>query len=296
VKKGLHEVGDVGEDVYKGGRRVVRKAGNVVKKGLHEVGDVAEDVGKGTAKVAKKVGKGALKVVKFVGLKANPVLMAARNSFLLLLKLNIGNLAGALYKLKTSNDSHYEKARRRFTNLGGSEEAFDNNVMRGGKKKPILGIKLIGADGSVSYLYAEPVSTGTIVAGALSVTAAVLPVVLQSVQGSKVDKSIGEGQVSQEEANAMADSVDGATPEQKKRIAQSIMNGVPLEEAAMSEGLEVSSNAWIWWTLGITAAVGVGIALYYMSKNANTTSSKPSTRPRVSAKPMVKPVTIKITR
>lgn len=85
---------------------------------------------KAIQKIKDKLKKGGKILIKF-----NPATASARNSFLLLLKLNVFNLARKLYKLQQTNP---QKLKSFWEKIGGNYRTLSVNIGLGAKQKPQL--------------------------------------------------------------------------------------------------------------------------------------------------------------
>lgn len=136
------------------------------KGGVYGPDDVA-DIGslksivKKVADKVKAAPKAVVTAVKNVAKAGAKVVAAApRNAFLLLVRLNVRNMAKALYSRKNDN-----KLKNAWENLGGDFSALIKAAEEGSKKKPILGNDEIG----------EPATVSAALASAASIIAALAP-------------------------------------------------------------------------------------------------------------------------
>ena len=167
---GLGEAGDEEGD-YVLGKTKVGKFFSNIKAGVKKVGQAVATGAKTVAnKVLKPIAKG---VMKF-----NPVSIAVRNAYLLMLKLNVFNISSRLQK----NPAAYAKVKKMFVDTLQGKEANLKKQIDIGTKKGLRGL----GDLTVTGLGVEPVTTTAVV------TAASVPVIETLKALDDKDKSEGK--------------------------------------------------------------------------------------------------------
>ncbi len=207
------------------------------------------------------------KIVKAVK-KVAPPLVAARNAFLLAMKLNFGGIAS---KAKTAmgakvpgHKNAYDKFKKLFVQrLGGSEKALKKAIDKGYKKKPLFkklkGKKLNGIEG-VDYVTMEGVYGLGEIALAASLAAAA-PLLIAAVKifkdsGLIKDGEDGDitaslengGEIAVDQSNTFATAEDAKTANDVSTAAENEPGG---------DG-EDKTKKYLMWGGGALALIGIG--------------------------------------
>lgn len=178
-------------------KNVVDKAKDVVEKVVDKVEETAKDVADKTKEISKDVWEGIKKY--------NPASIAARNAFLLLLKLNIFKYASKLgYGYVSEND-----AKARGYNLSKWKDAVNKRLQLedtwekiGGSKSSLRSNVKIGAKKSNVHFsgLGEPI---TVTVAAAASVIAVLKQFLDAIDPKAIDPNATDEELSPEEQSAM---------------------------------------------------------------------------------------------
>ena len=212
-------------------KRDVKKAlrdkygkGSDYRKAKAKAKDIVKDEKKDT--LNKYGGTFTRRVV--VKLAAAPV----RNAFLSVVSLNIGNVGAAIGKIKDKDPERYNKILTKFYNWGGTKSNLDGAVKDGMSKKPILGIKVISANGE--YYNVTGAEVASIITAASALLGAIVPIIKGSKDAPKVDPNLPDSPYSDDERQKVVDEVNSSsvyTEEQKKLIVSGLNAGLDLGTA-----------------------------------------------------------------
>lgn len=221
-------------------RKHKRKLKRAVKKGLRDKYGKGSDYRKAKAK-AKDIVKDEKKdtLNKYGGTFARRVVVnlaaaPVRNAFLSVVSLNVGNVGAALGKIKDKDPERYNKILTKFYNWGGTKSNLDGAVKDGMSKKPLLGVKVISANGEYYNV------TGAGVAAFITAATPLLGVIVPIIKGftdkdaPKLDPDLPDSPHSVAERQQLIDAVNSSsvyTEEQKKLIVSGLNAGLDLGTA-----------------------------------------------------------------
>jgi len=217
----------------RGLKRAVKKAlrdkygkGSDYRKAKAKAKDIVKDEKKDT--LNKYGGTFTRRVV--VKLYAAPT----RNAFLAIVSLNIGNVGAAIGKIKDKDPERYNKILTKFYNWGGTKSTLDGAVKDGMSKKPILGIKVISANGEYYNVAGEGVAA--FILEATPLLGVIVPIIKGFIDkdAPNLDPDLPDSPYSDEVRQEVIDKVNSSseyTEEQKKLIVLGLNSGLDLGTA-----------------------------------------------------------------
>lgn len=151
-------------------------------------------------KIKDKLKKGGKILIKF-----NPATVSARNSFLLLLKLNIFNLARKLYKLQKTNP---QKLKSFWEKIGGNARTLSIAIGQGAKQKPQFS--------GIGFAPAIPAALATATPIILKIKSLLAEVGIKDEDINKIGKSLikkAKDKAIEKLANAESEPLSEVTPD-----------------------------------------------------------------------------------
>lgn len=139
--------------------------------------------------------------------------------------MNIGNVGAAIGKIKDKDPERYNKILTTNSIISGTKSNLDGAVKDGMSKKPILGIKVISANGEYYNLAGEEVAA--YIAAATPLLGVIVPIIkgFTDKDAPKVDPDLPDSPYSVDERQKLIDEVNSSsvyTEEQKKLIVSGL--------------------------------------------------------------------------